>query len=343
MSYRANPLLFGVKNSYYKEGRKKPTLKFVDLFCGIGGFHKAIIYATNNLNIDVECVFASDIDESARKTYILNYGIEPAGDITQIKENSIPSHDILFAGFPCQAFSVAGYRKGFEDTRGTLFFDVARIAKYHSPSIIFLENVKGLVGHDKGRTFKKIVEVLEKELGYIVKHKVLNTSVHTSIPQTRERIYIVASKKELSDSIFPKETSSVKEISQLLDSNKQEEKYYYNTHKYYDILKQDITKRETVYQWRRHYVRENKSNQCPTLTANMGTGGHNVPLIKDSYGIRKLTPKECLRFQGFDEEFSFPDIALSQKYKQIGNSVTVPLASELLSNIIKELENEILP
>lgn len=341
VSYRANPLLFGTKNRQIKNPTSSKSIAFIDLFCGIGGFHQALVDATESLGMASECVFASDIDENARKTYTLNYGIEPAGDITKIKESSIPSHDILFAGFPCQAFSIAGYRKGFEDTRGTLFFDVARIAKYHRPNVIFLENVKGLIGHDKGRTFKKIVDVLEKELGYYIKYRVLNTSIHTTIPQNRERIYMVASKVELQESIFPKPKESVKSIRELLEREKQEDRYYYNSHRYYETLSQDIKKTDTVYQWRRHYVRENKSNQCPTLTANMGTGGHNVPLIKDSYGIRKLTPKECLRFQGFDENFEFPNIAFSQMYKQIGNSVTIPLASELLLNILMDVKNEL--
>lgn len=317
----------------------KKNVTFIDLFCGIGGFHRAMKESSQLVNLHAECVFSSDIDKYAQKTYYHNYNIIPIGDITQVNEQDIPSHDFLFAGFPCQAFSVAGYRKGFEDTRGTLFFDVARIAKYHNPQIILLENVKGLVNHDKGNTFKTILNVLENDLGYYVQYNVLNTSQYSNIPHNRERIYIVASKKKISP-IFPDKIELTQTIKDMIETDVHQ-KYYYNNHQYYEKLKDSMQKDNTIYQWRRHYVRENKNNLCPTLTANMGTGGHNVPLVKDNLGIRKLTPNECLRFQGFDENFSFPDIPESQKYKQIGNSITVKVVREILNNIFKEIIHEI--
>jgi DNA (cytosine-5)-methyltransferase 1 len=310
------------------------SIKFIDLFCGIGGFHQAIKLASKDI-CNIECVFSSDIDKSVQKTYFLNYGVLPEGDITKVNEENIPSHDFLFAGFPCQAFSVAGHRKGFNDIRGTLFFDVAKIAKFHQPKVILLENVKGLIGHDKGNTFKIILEVLTKELNYHVQYKVMNTAKHANIPQNRERVYIVATKEKL-DNVFPEELNLTKTINDIIFNEKQDDKYYYNQHRYYLQLKAEITKKDTVFQWRRHYVRENKNNLCPTLTANMGTGGHNVPLIKDDFGIRKLTPQECLLFQGFDETFIFPILPESQKYKQVGNSISVPIATAIIKNILKQ-------
>ncbi|MBN2832657.1 MAG: DNA repair protein RadC [Campylobacterales bacterium] len=318
--------------------QNKDDITFIDLFCGIGGFHTAMQEASSKINIKAHCVFSSDIDAHARKSYYHNYGILPVGDITKVKEEEVPQHDFLFAGFPCQAFSVAGYRKGFEDTRGTLFFDIARIVAYHKPKVLLLENVKGLVNHDSGKTFTKILNILESDLKYFVQYKILNTSEYANIPHNRERIYIIASKQKLPN-IFPKKQKLNVGIRDLLLFEKQDDKFYYNKHKYYDKLSLEINKMDTVYQWRRHYVRENKNKLCPTLTANMGTGGHNVPLIKDNFGIRKLTPAECLNFQGFPKTFSFPDIPQSQKYKQVGNSISVPVVTQIIYNILVELEN----
>jgi DNA (cytosine-5)-methyltransferase 1 len=304
------------------------TLKAIDLFAGIGGIRRGF---SNIFKHDIQFVFSSEIDNHAQKTYYFNYNELPYGDITKIDEAEIPPHDIILAGFPCQAFSVAGYRKGFEDTRGTLFFDVARIAAYHKPKVIFLENVKGFVGHDNGNTFKTVKKTL-KDMGYTVFHKVLNTK-DFNVPQNRERIYIIAFLDNEVSFNFPKSKESTKTIKDLLDK-KVDQYFYYNDKPLYSKIKDDVVSDETVYQWRRKYVRENKNSLCPTLTANMGTGGHNVPIVKDAKGIRKLTPAECVKFQGFDDSFKFPkDLALSHQYKQAGNSVTV--------NVIEALAQEI--
>ena len=304
------------------------TLRIIDLFAGIGGIRRGF---ENAFKDDVDFVFSSEIDKNAQKTYYLNYKEIPYGDITTIDESEIPAHDIILAGFPCQAFSVAGKRKGFEDTRGTLFFDVARIAKYHRPKVLFLENVKGFVGHDKGKTFEVVKKTLE-DIGYTVFHKILNTK-DFDVAQNRERIYIVAFLDDIKDFTFPEKIEPTKTIQDFLDSNV-DDKYYYNGKPLYDKIKDDIRSTKTIYQWRRHYVRENKNNVCPTLTANMGTGGHNVPIIKDKKGIRKLTPYECVKFQGFDKSFKFPkDLALSHQYKQAGNSVTVKVIEEIAKRI----------
>ncbi|HOD54783.1 MAG TPA: DNA (cytosine-5-)-methyltransferase, partial [Candidatus Cloacimonadota bacterium] len=228
------------------------------------------------------------------------------------------------------------------DTRGTLFFDIEQIIQKHKPKVVFLENVKNLISHDKGQTFKIILEILEKKLGYKVFYKVLNAMTHANIPQNRERIFIVAFDKQkvvkYNQFSFPDPVPLTRTIHDILSTQKQDDIYYYDKlHPYYDKLDSSIKSQDTIYQWRRIYVRENKSNVCPTLTANMGAGGHNVPIIRDNYGIRKLTPRECFLFQGYPEEFVLPDIAKSKLYMQAGNSVTMPLIQRIIKKIVEVL------
>lgn len=318
---------------------KNPKFTFIDLFAGIGGFRIAM------QNIGGKCVFSSEWDEMAKKTYLLNYGEVPFGDITKESTKSyIPDgFDVLCAGFPCQAFSVAGYRKGFEDTRGTLFFDVAEIVKRKRPKVVFLENVKNLYTHDNGNTFQVIKSTLE-ELGYFVFHKIMSPVEYANVPQNRERIFIVCFDKKrvpnYENFSFPEKVELTKTIHDCIDHTVSDKRFIYTEKmSHYDELKANIVSRDTVYQWRRQYVRENKSGVCPTLTANMGTGGHNVPLILSDYGIRKLTPRECLNFQGFPAEYKFPETnAISANYKQAGNSVTVPLIEKVCQEIWKIIE-----
>ncbi|MBQ9620276.1 MAG: DNA (cytosine-5-)-methyltransferase [Neisseriaceae bacterium] len=311
-------------------------LDFIDLFAGVGGFNFAITQGGGN------CIFSSEIDENACKTYQLNHQHTPLGDITLPEiQNQIPPHNILCAGFPCQPFSVAGYRKGFLDTRGTLFFEIEKIVQKHLPEVVFLENVKNLKTHDKGNTFATIQHSLE-QLGYAVFAEVLNTATHANIPQNRERIFIVCFHKDKvpnwKDFQFPKPIDLTKTIHDILASEKQDDGYYYTPENcyFYDDLVSGSLKKDTVYQWRRKYIRENKNQLCPTLTANMGMGGHNVPIIKDAYGFRKLTPDECFRFQGY-KNFRLPEIAKSHLYKQAGNSVTVPLIERIFNEIKRVL------
>lgn len=316
-----------------------PKFTFIDLFAGIGGFRIAM------QSVGGQCVFSSEWDKNAQETYQWNFGKKPYGDITlpEIKE-MIPSRfDVLCAGFPCQAFSIAGYRKGFEDTRGTLFFEIVEIATKHRPKVLFLENVKNLQNHDKGNTFATIMDSLYA-LGYTVAHKVMNAMTHANIPQNRERIFIVAIDPEqvplYNSFAFPSELPLLLSVEDCIDESSSSPLLYYNNDnmKHFGILQEEVTSKKTLYQWRRKYVRENKSNVCPTLTANMGTGGHNVPIIRTDYGIRKLSPRECLNFQGFPKEFTFPNtISLSSKYKQAGNSVVVPLVKRICQQIEKIL------
>lgn len=315
--------------------KEKPDFRFIDLFAGIGGFRIAM------QDCGGECVFSSEWDENAKQTYFHNFGEVPFGDITkESNKQLIPDgFEVLCAGFPCQAFSIAGYRKGFEDTRGTLFFDVAEIIRRKRPKAVYLENVKNLYTHDNGKTFAVIKGTLE-ELGYVVYHKVMNAMEYANIPQNRERIFIVCfdplQVPNHQDFHFPEKENLTRTVKDCIDSNVTEEKYFYSDKfPHYEELKRDMTSTNTLYQWRRQYVRENKSNVCPTLTANMGTGGHNVPLIITKNGIRKLTPKECINFQGFPQKYSFPtNIAESAKYKQAGNSVVVPLIRKVCQNIV---------
>ena len=317
---------------------KKPTFHFIDLFAGIGGFRLAM------QDCGGECVYSSEWDENAQKTYYYNFGEIPFGDITkESNKKMIPEgFDVLCAGFPCQAFSVAGYRKGFEDTRGTLFFDVADIIRRKRPKAVYLENVKNLYTHDGGKTFQVIKTTLE-ELGYVVYSKVMNAMEYANVPQNRERIFIVCFDPQqvpnYEDFQFPEKEPLTKSIHDCIDYNIKTEKLFYGDKMgHIDEIRASVTSKDTIYQWRRQYVRENKSNVCPTLTANMGTGGHNVPLILTDFGIRKLSPKECLNFQGFPDNYFFPNsIADSAKYKQAGNSVVIPLIRKVCKNIISTI------
>ena len=318
-------------------------LTLASFFAGVGGIELGFE------KVGFETIYANEIDKYAIQTYQNNFDITvDERDINDVNANEIPDFDIMLAGFPCQAFSLAGYRKGFEDEkgRGTLFFELERIFKAKKPQIIFLENVKNLVGHDNGNTFRTILEKMENQ-GYNVKYKVLNSSDFGNIPQNRERIYIVAflDKETYYRFEFPNPIKLKRKVEDLIDfDTKKEDIYYYTAkkNKFYDILESEMTNKESIYQWRRTYVRENKSNLCPTLTANMGTGGHNVPLIKTDVGIRKFTPKECFNMQGFPENYKIPkEISNTQAYKQAGNSVVVPVIERIAKQIkvaIEEVE-----
>ena len=343
---------FSTKNITFRH-KEKPTFTFIDLFAGIGGFRLAM-QANGG-----ECVFSSEWDDAAKQTYYENYGEVPFGDITKDETKAlIPEHfDVLCAGFPCQAFSIAGYQKGFDDVRGTLFFDVADILEKHRPKAFYLENVKNLKSHDEGKTFTKIMDILQNRLGYVVDSKVMNPCEYANVPQNRERIFIIGFNPRqvnipsgnfvdnIFQFIFPEKTKLTKNIHNIIDDSIDDEKLFYKEgHRYFEKMKHVITNPDTVYQWRRVYIRENKNAVCPTLTANMGEGGHNVPIIRTSKGIRKFTPEECLGFQGFpvSKGFHYPQtIAQSKKYKQAGNSVTEPLIEKVAEKIIQFVkENE---
>lgn len=315
-----------------KNSKNKKTLRTLDLFAGIGGIRIGFERA------GFKTVFANDFEKNCKITYDSNFKVAKlvVEDITKIDAKDLPEFDFLLGGFPCQAFSIAGYRHGFDDQkgRGNLFFDIARIIEERQPQGFLLENVKNLKTHDGGNTFKVIKDTL-KELGYHIKYKVLNSMEYGNVPQNRERIYIVGfkDKNRIDKFEFPEPIKLSNTIKDILD-DEVEEKYYYNGKPLYDKLKDDVKDQYRVYQWRRQYVRENKKGVSPTLTANMGMGGHNVPIIYDGKGIRKLTPRECARIQGFKDSFILPKIADSALYKQIGNSVSVPVLERIAHQML---------
>ncbi|MDD3607858.1 MAG: transcriptional repressor LexA [Candidatus Moranbacteria bacterium] len=324
------------EEEYKPKQKTKHGFNTIDLFAGVGGIRLGFE------NAGFKTVFANDFESQCKDTYDLNFKDSKliVEDIRKIGIDDLPKFDFLLGGFPCQAFSIAGYRHGFKDKkdRGNLFFDIARIIEARKPEGFLLENVKNLKSHDSGKTLEIIEKTLE-DLGYFVKSKVLNTMEYGNVPQNRERIYIVGFKnKNYFDKFeFPKPVKLTKKVTDLLEK-KVPEKYYYNGKPLYERLKGDVKEEGKVYQWRRQYVRENKSGVCPTLTANMGTGGHNVPIIKDKKGIRKLTPLECFRIQGFPKDYTLPTLADSALYKQAGNSVSVPVIEAVAKQMMKAMK-----
>ena len=323
-------------------------LKMASLFAGIGGIDLGF------KNAGFQPIWANEIDKYCAITFNANHKDIKlvVDDICNINGKDIPKVDILSAGFPCQPFSIAGYRKGFEDDRGNMFFQIMRLVKEmtennNKPRILFLENVKNLKTHDNGNTFKVIKETLE-HYGYFVEAKVLNTCEYGNLPQNRERIFIIGflNKNDYNNFKWPKEIPLKNTIETIVDWNKEvPKKYLYEQDKKcYKLLNENIKEHNTIYQYRRVYVRENKNGVCPTLTANMGTGGHNVPLIYTNYNkIRKLLPIECLMLQGFPNDFIIPsELVDSRVYKQAGNAVSVNVIKRVAGKIldaIKETEN----
>lgn len=312
-------------------------LTTASLFAGVGGIDLGFEQA------GFKTVYANEFDDYAAETYEKNFDIKvDRRDICTVEASELPDFDVLLAGFPCQAFSIAGYRQGFDDEqgRGNLFFEITRIMKEKRPRIAFFENVKNLVSHDNGNTFRVICEELDK-LGYKYLFQVMNGCEYGNVPQNRERIYIVAfrDKEDYANFKLPSSIPLTRTIKDVIDfDSKQDAKYYYtaNKCKFYDMLEENMQTSDTVYQWRRKYVRANKSNVVPTLTANMGTGGHNVPLIRMHNGeFRKLTPRECFNVQGFPSDFKLAEQSNGRLYKQAGNSVVVPVIHRIATEIAK--------
>ena len=318
-------------------------MKVGSLYAGVGGI------CLGFKNAGYKLVWANEIDKWACETYRTNFKHKLyEEDVLKLDPKKLESIDVLTAGFPCQPFSVAGHRKGFDDKRGNHFFRIIEYIQVLKPKVIFLENVKNLQGHDKGNTFKVIMEAINKE-GYSFSYKVINTKDYGNIPHNRERIFMVCFRNDLAnmsnfDFQFPEKEKLNKTIIDIVDHKEDDETLFYRDNKYmYNELVETMDNENTVYQWRRKYVRENKSNVCPTLTANMGTGGHNVPLIITKKGIRKLSPIECFKFQGYpidNGDYKLPlNIAKCHLYKQAGNSVSVPVIQILAEKIKHTLKS----
>lgn len=307
-------------------------LRAVDLFAGIGGIRLGFSRAFKD---SLEFVFSSEIDKYAQITYSVNFGDMPFGDITKIDEKTIPGHDIILAGFPCQAFSIAGKRAGFNDTRGTLFFDVLRIAKFHMPQVIFLENVKGFVGHDKGKTFRVVKESLE-ELGYKVFSEVLNAK-NFGVPQNRERIYIIAFLDNDIDFVFPKPMDCGVKVGDILESNV-DEKYTIS-----DRLWEGHKKRKEMHRAKGngfgYSLFDKDSSYTSTISARYYKDGSEILIQQNGKNPRKITPREAARLQGFDEKFKIV-VSDTQAYRQFGNSVSVPVVEAIAREISKCLKKE---
>lgn len=309
-------------------------------FAGVGGIDLGFEQTKQ-----FKTLYANEFDKYANETFRLNFPKAKLDtrSITDIVPNQIPKADVVIGGFPCQTFSIAGYRKGFKDPRGKLFFSMLKMIKAIQPKVVFCENVKNLVGFNHGANFRVICKTL-KDNGYHFTYKVMNTKNYGNIPQNRERVYIVAFKNanQFKHFSFPKPIKLTNGLDSVINFNANlPEKYYYRKgkQKYYPKLKQAITSQKTVYQWRRKYVRANKNGVIPTMTANMGEGGSNVPLLLTNSGeIRKMTPRETFNAQGFPASFKLPKEANCHLYKQAGNAVSVPVIKRIAENIYRALK-----
>ena len=304
----------------------KPTV--ISLFSGIGGIDLGLLQS------GFETIYANEKDHHACITYRNNFSNHNLveADIKEINTHSIPKADLLAAGFPCQPFSVMGLQRGFHDPRGNMFFEIMRIAADIKPKVLLLENVKNLLFHDNGKTFRTIFNTLS-ELGYGVKYSVQNSATHGNIPQERSRMFITAflDHDMMNAFSFPDEIPLTRKINDIIDrSVKHSDVYYYkNNNKYFNLLNKRITDKTSIYRIDDSGVATRKYKLSPTLKANMGTYHDRVPIIRDDFGIRKLTPYECLALQGFPEKFIYKGIPIEAAYKQAGNTVCVPVVQRI--------------
>jgi DNA (cytosine-5)-methyltransferase 1 len=342
-------MLFDFKKDVPFPEPAKPKFKFIDLFAGIGGFRIAM------QSLGGKCVFTSEWDEQAKKTYEANFGEVPFGDITKEETKKfIPDgFDVLCAGFPCQAFSIAGKRGGFEDTRGTLFFDVAEIIKRKQPKAIFLENVKGLFNHDKGKTLKTILNVLREDLGYFVPDPQVLNAKDFGVPQNRERIFIVGFRADLGiDSFeYPEPTKQNATFEDVKEENPVSVKYYLSN-TYLNTLVNHKKRHESKGNGFGYEIIADDGISNAVVCGGMGRERNLVydDRIEDftpvthikgevnRQGIRKMTPREWARLQGFPDNFIIP-VADASAYKQFGNSVAVPAIKATAKEIIKRILN----
>ena len=317
-------------------------MTMASFFAGVGGIDLGFQQA------GIETVYANEYNPLPVKTYELNFPLKADNrDIHEVQPDEVPNTDIICGGFPCQAFSVAGRQEGFQDSkgRGTLFFELLRIIKAKQPKAVFFENVRNLVSHDNGNTFRVIMDSL-KEAGYYCTYHIMNASKYGNVPQNRERVYIVGfrSAEMFADFSFPEPVSLTIQLSDIIDyDSRLPDKYYYTAGKYKTPVCEKILEiaddTSVVYQYRKTSARKIQSGLIPTLTANMGEGGHNVPIVFTRHGLRKLTPRECFNAQGFPETYLLPDdMTESHIYKQAGNSVCVNVIYRIAENMIKAMQ-----
>ncbi len=320
-------------------------MKFIDLFSGVGGFRIALEQER------LKCVFSADNDKYSCETYNLNFHEYPLLDITTLNPKKIPEHEILCAGFPCQPFSIGGYRKGFNDVRGTLFFEIAKILNEKKPEIFILENVHGLINHDQGRTFQIILDILaskinglehpsrnSENLKYNVFWNLLN-SKDFNLPQNRERLFIVGFKDPKVNFQFPNGIKRTLGLDDILDESPIIKKISNQSYEYIDSFLKNHKNYETIsklnyliaYEIRKSRVAFRYDNNSPCLTTKMGTGGNNVPYLVNYK--RFLTLKECLKLQGFPENYKLTEY-YSATLRQIGNSVSIPVVNSIIKNIL---------
>ncbi len=321
--------LINSKNSTNKpnETLQLNDYKFIDLFAGIGGIRIPFD------ELGAECVFSSEWDKYAGQTYAANYGDVPHGDITQIDEKHIPPFDILLAGFPCQPFSNAGHKKGFDDTRGTLFFDICRIVDFHKPKVLFLENVKGFKGHNKGQTFAVIKETLNS-LGYKVHTQILNAK-HFGVPQNRERIYIIAFRDDVNFT-FPSPDGRKVQVGDILSETV--DKKYTISDKLWAGHKRRKLEHKAKGNGFGYCLFQAESEYTSTISARYYKDGSEILIDQgDNKNPRKLTPREAAKLQGFPEDFIIP-VSDTQAYRQFGNSVAVPVIRAIAKQIAEVLE-----
>lgn len=350
----------------FRNQKDNNWFKFIDLFAGIGGIRLPF------QELGGECVFSSEWDKFSKKTYAMNFGELPSGDITKIRSEEIPDHDVLLAGFPCQAFSQAGLRKGFMDTRGTLFFEIQRILSHKRPKMFLLENVKQLRGHDKGKTLSTILSILRGEsrvdipndipisgearkslsnkLNYCVDYRVLRAN-NFGVPQNRERIYLLGFDREqfqnididsILDDIFIKlEAFSLEsKLGDVLENNASVDPKYTISDRLLAGHKRRRVEHKKKGNGFGYSVFDRESPYCNTISARYYKDGSEILINQDDIGKnpRKLTPRECARIQGFPEDFRVDSVSNNQIYKQFGNSVSVPVIREIAKLATRTLE-----
>lgn len=315
-------------------------MKVCSLFSGIGGIDLGFQQA----GFDV--VWANEIDKYAVATYKKNFGSDNIveKDLRKVDVSTIPDFDVLVAGFPCQSFSSAGKQRGFDDERGQLFFEIVRVVEEKQPEIIFLENVANLLEHDEGKTFLTVYNELVP-FGYSFKYCVMDAQEYGNIPQHRERVFIVAFKdiEKCERFVFPEKVELKTNLNDIIDRTvKHSDCYYYKENDpIYVKLKPSIKNLPVVYRIRDNGNDIRKYKVCPTLTASMGAFQYQIPVIKDDFGIRKLTPYECLALLGFPKDFRFPKIPMASAYKQCGNSVVVPVIRRIAEKIDEAMRRSI--